>query len=100
MNSQIFEKWVRDRWSHNSRGEERDLTIMGLGIGGEAGEVQELLKKHIRDGKVLDQNLLLELGDVLHYLTRIGQKFGFSLTQIMLANMDKLERRDKGEKVG
>ena len=47
----------------------------------------------MRDSKVIDEPLLLELGDVLHYLTRIGQKFGMTLEQIMAANMDKLDKR-------
>nr|WP_256489658.1 MazG nucleotide pyrophosphohydrolase domain-containing protein [Dyella lutea] len=66
---------------------------MSVGLGGEAGEVQELLKKHVRDGREIHDDLLLELGDVLHYLTRIAAQFGMTLEQIMLANREKIERR-------
>ena len=71
----------------------RELFIMSVGIGFEAGEVQELLKKHVRDGREIHADLLLELGDVLHYLTRIAHQFGFTLDQVMEANRDKIEAR-------
>jgi len=71
----------------------RELFIMAVGIGGEAGEVQELLKKHVRDGLEIHDDLLLELGDVLHYLTRIATQFGFTLDQVMGANCEKIEAR-------
>lgn len=77
------------------------VAIMGLGIGGEAGEVQEHVKKFIRDGKVPDRDKFVwELGDVLHYLTRIASEFGYTLEEIMQANVDKLEARDRGKRVG
>lgn len=103
-----WENWIRSRWEDNRSnksyhlGPDGELAVIGLGVGGEAGEIQEYVKKHIRDGKVLtnNDNFLWELGDELHYLTRLGQVFGYSLEQIMEANIDKLTRRDNGEKVG
>lgn len=71
----------------------RDLYIMTAGLGGETGEVLELLKKHVRDDVLDRDELALELGDVLHYLTRIGQQFGFELQEIMALNMAKLAKR-------
>lgn len=77
----------------------RNLYIMTCGIGGEAGEVQELLKKHVRDG-VLDTNKLIkELGDVLYYLTRIASFFGSNLRTVMATNKAKLlDRNINGKK--
>ena len=92
-----YQQWVNLNW--NRRGYEREqnelreLYIMGLGIGGEAGEVQELLKKHVRDDREIVDDLLLELGDVLHYLTRIASQFGITLEEVMAANHEKIERR-------
>ena len=98
MLDKYFE-WVEDRWETADQYPD-ELTIIGLGIGGEAGEVQENIKKHIRDDKrVLTdarrEKLVLELGDVLHYWCRICQFFDISPVEIMLNNIDKLNKRDK-----
>lgn len=96
-----YQAWVAFNWNRMSSRDGtlpdadalRELFIMAVGIGGETGEVQELLKKHVRDGREIHDDLLLELGDVLHYLTRIAHQFGFSLEQVMVANREKIERR-------
>jgi len=92
-----YQEWVEKNWNRRRTPVDgnplRDLYIMGLGIGGEAGEVQELLKKHVRDGRQIDEDLLLELGDVLHYLTRIASYFGIHLLQVMTANRQKIDAR-------
>jgi len=92
-NAQAFQDYVRKNWNDTPDGGLRDLYIMSTGLGGETGEVLELLKKHVRNDRVINTELLLELGDVLHYLTRIAQHFGMSLEQIMEANMMKLDAR-------
>ena len=76
----------------------RDLFIMAVGLGGEAGEVQELLKKHVRDGHIDRRNLALELGDVLYYLTKIAQRYGITLGTLKRLNREKLEARRQGGK--
>ena len=96
-----YQAWVEFNWNRLSSRDGtlmdaaalRELFIMAVGIGGEAGEVQELLKKHVRDGREIHDDLRLELGDVLHYLTRIAAQFGMTLEEIMLANQEKIERR-------
>ena len=46
--------------------EHAKITYPALGLAGEVGEVCEKIKKHIRDGKILDkEELKKELGDVL-----------------------------------
>jgi NTP pyrophosphatase (non-canonical NTP hydrolase) len=72
----------------------------GLGLTGESGEVVELIKKANRtgewripvEGKRLD-SMLLELGDVLWYIARLGDVYGFTLQQIAEANIEKLRDR-------
>jgi NTP pyrophosphatase (non-canonical NTP hydrolase) len=77
-----------------------------LGISGEAGEVTDKIKKWYRDSTAGDgpepmvtpefrNALALELGDVLWYLTRLSNKFGFSLQEIMDLNVSKLEDRQR-----
>lgn len=93
--SDTFQAYVDKNWSNKptNDGSLRDLIIMTAGLGGESGEVLELIKKHVRDDRVIDAQLILELGDLLHYLTRIGKRWGWTLEQIMEANMMKLDAR-------
>lgn len=89
----IFERYVVDNWSETPDQPLRDLYIMTAGLGGETGEILELLKKSVHNNRGIRDDLLLEAGDLLHYLTRIVHHFGFSLDDVMLANMDKLDKR-------
>ncbi len=74
--------------------DERDTAICALGLGGEAGEVQEHFKKHFRDGRPLNTDALLnEFGDVLFYLTRLVRRAGFTMDQVIDANTAKLSIR-------
>jgi NTP pyrophosphatase (non-canonical NTP hydrolase) len=65
-----------------------------MGLAGEAGETVDLLKKSLFHGKLLDlEKLRLELGDVLYYVTWIANLYNIGLTDILAANMDKLQKR-------
>lgn len=102
-----YERFVKQQWNHRRNRaaqprpaaceELRQLFIMTTGLAGEAGEVVELLKKHVRDGRLDVEDLALELGDVLYYLTRIGQEFGLTLGDIQERNMLKLIARRHSE---
>jgi len=64
-----------------------------LGLMGEAGEVSEKVKKHIRgDIETLD-GLKKELGDVLWYLSAIASDLDISLEDVARTNLKKLESR-------
>ncbi len=96
-----YQKFVIEYWTTRKGGEEdsfKDLFVMSVGLGGETGEVLELLKKKVRDGKHDQVALAKELGDVLYYLTRIADYHGMTLEEIMQINMDKLEKRRVGGK--
>jgi NTP pyrophosphatase (non-canonical NTP hydrolase) len=65
-----------------------------VGLSGEAGEVLELHKKWLLHGKPLSrEKLLLELGDVLWYLTLLSRIHGITFAEIIHANIAKLEAR-------
>ncbi|MFN7394235.1 MAG: nucleoside triphosphate pyrophosphohydrolase family protein [Pseudanabaena sp.] len=71
-----------------------NLTAHFLGLGGEAGEVMELYKKHIAHGHPLEPHKLYkELGDVLWYISAIATGLNLSLEDIAIANIDKLKAR-------
>lgn len=101
-----WQDWVMSRWApQKTRPLMKDVAIMSLGLAGETGEVVEYLKKYIRDGvSPIDVEkrtaFIYELGDVLHYLTRIAGEFDISMDEIIDANIFKLENRSRGNKVG
>ena len=68
-----------------------------LGLG-EAGEVQDKVKKIIRDnGGVVTaearEAIKLELGDTLWYIASLAQNLGMTLEEVATANIDKLVDR-------
>ena len=75
-----------------------------LGLAGESGEVVDRLKKlmrgtegprEFREKARGDHDTLLELGDVLYYLTGLAQDLGFTLDQVIYHNMQKLTARKR-----
>lgn len=65
-----------------------------LGLCGEVGELAQMAKREMRDGKPLDLHAVgLELGDCLWYLTRIADESGFTLQDIIDMNREKLTGR-------
>lgn len=99
-----FARYVEANWS-SGKSEKgnfvgnplRSLFIMATGLAGEAGEVSEILKKHVRDGDLNRDALKKELGDVLHYWARIAKEFDIPPTEIMLDNIEKIaSRKERG----
>lgn len=73
---------------------EKGLSNTGLGITGEAGEVADLIKKHLHHGHELDKShLAKELGDVAWYLALGATIIGYKLEDILQMNVDKLRKR-------
>ena len=67
-----------------------------LGLLGEAGEVAECCKKHLRgdyDEAEFRRRLRGELGDLLWYLAEPCTVFGFSLGAVARLNLMKLRSR-------
>ena len=91
--AKAFETWpVEDR--------EKMLMLMYCTgkLNGEAGEIAELVFKSFR-GPVENFNAKIEkeFGDVLWYIARLTDLCGFSLEQVMQANLDKLkDRKERG----
>lgn len=70
------------------------LTLAGLGLGGEGGEVIDPIKKHVFHGKPLDrEHMIEELGDVLWYVNLAARTLDCPLSDVMTRNIRKLEER-------
>lgn len=88
-----YTEWVvtQDLYPQN----EHSLAFYGLGLAGETGEVAEKIKKLYRDGTWQGgEALCKELGDVLWYLTRIAEKCGYTLQNVIDKNVAKLSDRN------
>lgn len=73
------------------------LLTAGIGMGSEAGEFQEIVKKIIFQGKEYNDDtrfhMKRELGDVLWYVANAATALGYSLDEIVEGNIAKLEAR-------
>ncbi len=69
-----------------------------LGLAGEAGEVADKVKKVIRDAdgefdESAKESIILELGDVLWYVSQLSSELGFELEDVGRLNLEKLASR-------
>lgn len=70
------------------------LTNWALGLTGEAGEVADIVKKHVFHGKELDKkHLAEEVGDVLWYAAMVCNWLEVDMGEVMRANIEKLKAR-------
>lgn len=70
------------------------VLLAATGVGGEAGEVIDHIKKLCFHGKPLDrEEFILELGDLLWYYTLLLSATGVSYTEVMTRNIEKLVAR-------
>lgn len=74
--------------------EQSRLLDWAVGLGGESGEVLELIKHHIFSHAELDKmELVKELGDVLWYLSAIAETSGVDMADAAELNLAKLNHR-------
>lgn len=78
--------------------EKNAIVYPTLGLMGEAGEISEKVKKWMRGDKELDkEGLLKELGDPLWYITSLADDLGYTLQEVIDANVEKLNsRKERG----
>jgi NTP pyrophosphatase (non-canonical NTP hydrolase) len=70
------------------------LIHYAFGLGTEAGELQDAVKKYVAYGKALDKtNIKEEIGDLLWYIARICTLHGWDLQEVMDLNINKLRSR-------
>ena len=97
-----YDEFVMEKWMGEV--DKPNLAIATLGLVGEAGEVAEKVKKHLRgdeahnplehaDIVARNEEVIKELGDVLFYLSWVAQYHGSSLEGVMFENQRKLNKR-------
>lgn len=65
-----------------------------LGLSGEVGEFNDMIKKHIFHEKTLDEtHAKKELGDIMWYIAMMCESFGWDMNKIAEMNIDKLKAR-------
>lgn len=70
------------------------LINASMGLCGEVGEVADEVKKNAFHGHPLnEQAIKKELGDILWYLNLAADLFGYSLEEIAISNIEKLQKR-------
>ncbi len=73
---------------------ETRLANFGLGLAGEAGEVCDLLKKHLYHAQPLDvDKIRRELGDCMWYIATTASTLGITLSSVAEGNIEKLKAR-------
>lgn len=102
MSNYTFNKYQGDIVQHAiypeaGTGSVMALAYVGLGLG-EAGEIQGKIKKILRDsdGVVTDEirlEIAKEVGDLLWYVTRAAEELGYTVEQVALMNVGKLNSR-------
>lgn len=74
--------------------EKHAIVYPALGLVGECGEISEKVKKWLRGDKELDKDALLkELGDPMWYIAALADDLGFTLQDVIDANVEKLKSR-------
>lgn len=76
------------------------MLTAAIGLGAEAGEFQEIVKKILFQGKPLNEDNLFhmkrELGDIIWYWTNACTALGLDPNAVIAENVDKLKARYPG----
>ena len=92
-NTEIFQREAR-RSLRDDLPYEAICSNMCMGLAGEIGEVIDIMKKHIYQGKELDiTDVIEEVGDVLWYIANFCNINNITMDECMESNMKKLRKR-------
>ena len=73
------------------------LFTAGIGLSGEVGEFNEIIKKIMFQAKTFDsvthEHMKKELGDIMWYVTQACLALKVDLSDIIIANKEKLSKR-------
>jgi NTP pyrophosphatase (non-canonical NTP hydrolase) len=92
MNKNISAE-VLEEMLHKFEEEGTDNQILFTGLASEVGEVMSERMKEVRKGIDRTAEIKDELSDVLWFVSMIAKKRGYTLRDLMLHNINKLEDR-------
>ena len=73
------------------------LFTAGIGLSGEVGEFNEIIKKIMFQAKTFDsvthEHMKKELGDIMWYVTQACLALKVDLSEVIIANKEKLSKR-------
>lgn len=97
QNPLTYEDYVAERWyppgpSLRPTEDEAQLMYSAMCMAGEAGETCDAVKKFFK-GKLTKQDIVLEVGDTLYYLTNLAGILGYSMDDVKQLNREKLDDR-------
>lgn len=97
MTFEQFRKEVlRNRPDFSTSSPSNKLSMAGLGMTGEAGEVADIIKKILHHDQPLEplrDKLIKEMGDVYWYLEFLGATLGIDTEKVLEINVTKLRTR-------
>lgn len=98
MDFEEYQQAARETAIYPAKG--ANIYYPAMGLGGEAGEILNKVKKIMRDKSgIVDRQtqigLSKELGDVLWYLSNMCDELGLDLEEIAEENILKLQSRQK-----
>ena len=83
---------------------DKAVVYPALGLAGEAAEVENKVKKVLRDGseiKDVSKDIASEIGDCLWYISVLASDIGWDLESIAKLNIEKLtDRANRGKLSG
>lgn len=92
-NTEIFQREAR-RSLRDDLPYEAMCSNMCMGLAGEIGEVIDIMKKHIYQGKELDiTDVIEEVGDVLWYIANFCNVNNITMDECMESNIKKLRKQ-------
>ncbi len=94
-----------DNYISNTSHQIDTIAYCVMGLSGEVGEISELNKKFYRNPKGCNleqhnEQMLLELGDVLWYLSMLAREYGYNMGDVAEANLKKLQKRKELGTIG
>lgn len=98
MNADEYQEQAKRTLVNNTELKISDKEMMlvwnAIGLAGEAGEVNELIKKGVFHQHGVDHDKLIkELGDVLWYTAALCSVLGVPMSEVMELNISKLKAR-------
>lgn len=80
-------------------GSENELMYLALGLSSEAGEVAGKVKKFYRDGVMYNEDVAQGLGDCFCFLCMLCRAIGYSASDVVAMNFEKLNDRFERDKI-